>query len=346
MTAAAWTSGKRAPAAGSHPGGQVTAAAPGARVLEPPALFLIGHGSESPAGREQYFQLLSLIAARLGSARVGGGFLELAGPPVIEALDELLSARPGPPARLVAVPLVLLGASHLKVDGPEMVARARAMAPGTDFSYARAIGVHGALAELAAGRASSALEALSDAGAQPEQAAVLLVGRGSRDTDANSDLYKMARLVQDRLGTQVEAAFVSLASPGVKEALERCERLGTRSVAVVPYFLFDGVLVERAMAQAADWSRARQGRQMAGGRVLGPDAKIADVVVERYFEAIDGGAVMNCDCCRYRPTGGGEPPANPPSGGGSPPSGPRQAPARLTPASPARPEPKVGYDGP
>jgi cobalt/nickel transport system ATP-binding protein len=36
------------------------------------------------------------------------------------------------------------------------------------------------------------------------------------------------------------------------------------------------------------------------GDELGPDDRVARLVIERYDEARVGGAVMNCDCCIYR----------------------------------------------
>ena len=84
----------------------------------------------------------------------------------------------------------------------------------------------------------------------------MLVGRGSSDPDASADLYKVARLLADGRGLgMVEPAFVvrrpARASP---TALERCRRLGARRIAVVPFFLFTGVLVPRIYRQAAEWA--------------------------------------------------------------------------------------------
>ena len=83
----------------------------------------------------------------------------------------------------------------------------------------------------------------------------MLVGRGSSDPDATSDLYKFARLLADNRGLGlVEPAFAGVAQPTVPEALERCRRLGAKRIAVVPFFLFTGVLVPRIYAQAAEYA--------------------------------------------------------------------------------------------
>jgi sirohydrochlorin ferrochelatase len=193
---------------------------------------------------------------------------------------------------VVAVPLVLLGASHLKADGPDAMARARLRHPGVHFAYARALGIHPALLALAEIRVRQAV-GTEDA----SRTHVVLVGRGSSDPDANADLYKVARLLWDGRGfAGVEPAFVSLAHPSVPDALERCRLLGATRVAVVPYFLFTGVLVERIAAQARAW----RGADVVVGDHLGAVEPVANLVLERYREALEGGALMNCDLCIYR----------------------------------------------
>ena len=54
------------------------------------------------------------------------------------------------------------------------------------------------------------------------------------------------------------------------EALDRCRRLGARRVAVVPLFLFPGVLVDRIAEQAAAWAADQPDVAVAMGEPLGP----------------------------------------------------------------------------
>jgi cobalt/nickel transport system ATP-binding protein len=253
------------------------------------ALMLVGHGSRSPEGVAEYWRLAGVLRRVAPALDVGCGFIELAEPDLDAGFDALVA---GGARSVVAVPLVLLGASHLKADGPEAMARARLRHPGVHFAYARALGIHPTLLALAEARVRQVVG--------PEDAArthVVLVGRGSSDPDANADLYKVARLLWDGRGfAGVEPAFVSLAYPSVPEALERCRRLGATRVAVVPYFLFTGVLVERIAAQARAWT----GAEVVVGEHLGAVEPVANLVLERYREALEGGAVMNCDLCIYR----------------------------------------------
>ena len=254
-----------------------------------PALLLIGHGSRSGAGVDQYWALADLVRQARPHVTLGCGFIELARPDLDSAIDDLVDRGT---ESVIGVPLVLLGAGHLKSDGPVALARGRTRHPDVDFSYARGLGIHPAVLTVAEERIR-ATAAHSDS--------VVLVGRGSTDPDANADLYKVGRLLSDSRGLPaIEPAFVSLARPSVTDALERCRRLGARSIAVVPYFLFTGLLVEQIGRQARDWAAQREDTAVVVGPELGPDDRVARLVIERYDEARAGGAVMNCDCCIYR----------------------------------------------
>lgn len=265
--------------------------------------MLVGHGSRSPSGVAEYWRLADVLRAAAPGLEVGCGFIELARPRLDEGIEALVA---GGATSVVAVPLVLLGAGHMKDDGPAALHRARERHPGVVFRYARHLGIHPTILALAETRVREAVGAggpsgLSGDTPDPGGVSVILVGRGSSDPDANADLAKVARLVWDGRGfAAVEAAFVSLTPPSVPDALERCRRLGARRVVVVPYFLFTGVLVDRIGEQARDWARSHPDVDVTVGPYLGPVAPVADVVLERYSEALAGGAVMNCDLCVYR----------------------------------------------
>ena len=255
-------------------------------------LLLVGHGSRDPAADREFAAVRELVAARLAGRRVGGGFLELADPPIDEAVDDLVAAG----ARdVVAVPYVLFGAGHLKDDGPAVLGRARRRHPGVRFRLARDLGIHPAVLDVAEDRARAALAGLGDG------ARVVLVGRGSTDPDACAEFVKLARLLGDGrgLGT-VEPAFVAMTTPSVEDALERAHRLGAERLAVIPALLFSGVLVDKIGARAAAWAAARPGVAVATAPPLGSDPRLAELIVERFHEAQHGDVRMNCDLCSYR----------------------------------------------
>jgi cobalt/nickel transport system ATP-binding protein len=257
------------------------------------ALLVVGHGSRDADGVEEFWQLAEHVREAAAELPVGFGFIELTEPLVDQGIDELVARGS---TDVVSIPLVLLAAGHLKNDGPAALARARMRHPGVAFRMGRDLGIDPAVLAVAEDRAR---EALGDA--DPASSAVVLVARGSSDPDATSDVYKVARLLADRRGLGlVEPAFAGVTSPTVTEALERCRRLGARRVAVVPFLLFTGVLVPRIYGEAADWAAEHPEVDVRAGAHLGPDRRLARLVLERYREALTGPVRMNCDLCTYR----------------------------------------------
>jgi len=265
-------------------------------VAEPagrPSLLIVGHGSRSSAGVAEYWDLARAVTEQAPELTVGCGFIELAGPDLDTAIDRLVEQGA---TSIVATPLVLLGAGHLKNDGPAALHRGRHRHRGVSFTYARDLGIHPLVLGVAEERIRTAI-----GGDDPDNTVVVLVGRGSSDPDANADLYKVGRLLWDGRGLgSIEPAFVSLALPGVADALDRGLALGARRLVVVPYFIFTGVLVERIRSEARAWAGTHTAVEVTIGAHLGADPRIARLLLERYAEAVTGDVRMNCDLCVYR----------------------------------------------
>src|SRR4051812_33115941 len=249
--------------------------------------MVVGHGTRDADGLEEFWTLAGHVREAAGELPVGFGFIELAEPAVDTGIDELVSRGS---TEVVSVPLVLLAAGHLKNDGPAALTRARSRHPDVSFRMGRDLGIDPVVLEIIEERARAA-------GGD----AVVLVGRGSSDPDATSDLYKVARLLSDNRGLgMVEPAFAGVAKPSVAEALERCRRLGATRVAVVPFFLFTGVLVPRIYNEASEYAASHPELEVVAAAHLGPDRRLARLVLERYREALTGDVRMNCDLCTYR----------------------------------------------
>ncbi|HWI71619.1 MAG TPA: sirohydrochlorin chelatase, partial [Baekduia sp.] len=260
-----------------------------------PALLVVGHGTRDADGLAEFHELAALVRDAAGRLPVETGFIELAEPLVDEAVDRLVE-RVAPRA-VVSVPLVLLAAGHLKNDGPASLARARQRHPAVTFKMGRDLGIDPAVLAVAEDRIRAALPGEHD----PETTGVVLVGRGSSDPDACGDLYKVARLLADGRGLgMVEPAFAGVAAPDVPQALDRLRRLGARTIVVAPFLLFTGVLVPRLYAKASAWAAEHPDIDVRAAAHLGPDRRLARVVLERYREAIQGDVRMNCDLCTYR----------------------------------------------
>ncbi len=258
-----------------------------------PALLVVGHGTRSAAGVAEFIALVDRVRFRAGGLPVGGGFIELSRPPLTDAVSQLVAAGE---RHFGVVPLVLVAAGHAKGDIPAALAREQQRHPGICYCYGRPLGPHPTLLALLAER----LDAVLPPGAAADTT-VLLVGRGSTDPDANAEIAKVARLFWEGRGLgAVEYAFVSLAEPGVPAALERCRRLGARRIVVLPYFLLPGVLPDRVVEQAGAYGAQHPELDVSCGGLIGDSDALADLVLERYLEAVHGDIRMSCDTCLYR----------------------------------------------
>jgi sirohydrochlorin cobaltochelatase len=266
-------------------------------VTTPPALLLVGHGTRDDAGAEAFRSFVRDLGERRPDLPVAGGFIELSPPPLADAVAELTGRGV---RSFAAVPLMLVSAGHAKGDIPAALAREERRHPGTSYAYGRPLGPHPALLNVLERRVDEALRgARGEAGRAGTT--VLLVGRGSTDPDANAEVHKAARLLWEGRGyAGVETAFVSLAAPDVPSGLERCRMLGARRIVVLPYFLFTGILPDRVRTQTRAWAAAHPETEVLSADVMGPTDELAELVWERYAEAVEGDLRMNCDSCVYR----------------------------------------------
>ena len=269
--------------------------------MNPPALLLVGHGTRDDAGAEAFRSFVAQLAAAHPALPVGGGFIELSPPPLADSVARMVAAGV---RDFAAVPLVLVSAGHAKGDIPAALAREERRHPGTSYAYGRPLGPHPHLLRVLERRLDETLD-----GADRGSTTVLLVGRGSTDPDANAEVFKVARLLWEGRGyANVETAFVSLAEPSVPAGLDRCLRLGAGvphaegrgRIVVLPYFLFSGVLPDRVRDQAGAWAREHPDAEVRCAGVIGPEPELAELVMERYREAVRGDLRMNCDSCVYR----------------------------------------------
>lgn len=256
---------------------------------------MIGHGSRSPKGVKDYWGLANMLEKKRPDLKIGFGFLELANPNIEEAIDEL--AKQGI-EEIVAVPLVLLGASHLKIDGPQLLKQARKKYPEIDFKYSNSIGISSSVISLALNKIKNSIDKHKW---NSKDVAIALIGRGSSDPDANSDLYKIGRLLQEKGNfSLVEPGFVSLTAPFVPDLLDKFSLLGTKQIIISPYFLFQGILVDRIKDQYQKWNKDYPEIEIEITSTLGPDDLLVDIIFERYFQTNQQNVYMNCDCCIYK----------------------------------------------
>ena len=145
-------------------------------------LLLVGHGTVDERGVAEFTAFTDRMRRTMAGIDVAGGFIELAAPSVNEAWREL-AARGH--SVFAAVPLVLVAAGHAKGDIPAALEREVRRQPGTNYRFGRPLGPHPTLLALLADRIAAV--------APETGTAVVLVGRGSTDPDANWQTRRASR---------------------------------------------------------------------------------------------------------------------------------------------------------
>jgi sirohydrochlorin ferrochelatase len=117
--------------------------------------------------------------------------------------------------------------------------------------------------------------------------ALLLIAHGSREEDANADLY---HAVEGMRGggryALVEAAFLEIAEPTIEQAAADCVARGAQRIVLLPYFLSAGVHVRRDLAEIRDrLSGTFPGIEFRLGEPLGRHPLLLEVLDQRARDA-------------------------------------------------------------
>lgn len=264
------------------------------------AILLVGHGSRMQEGNQQLLAFAERVQDRLGSKYpiIETCFLELTTPTIAQGIAACIERGA---TRVTLVPIILFGAGHSKIHIPYAIDVAREQYPGVEFSYGKPIGVHPKALEILASRLEEAGLSLERVGEERTEDAILIVGRGSSDPDANSDLFKVSRLLWERTPVKfVETCYIGVTEPNFEDGLKRCLALGAKRVFILPYFLFTGVLIKRIEGFMEPFRTSYPDVELKLAEYFGFHDALIELIQERAEEAAQGDVKMNCDHCQFR----------------------------------------------
>jgi len=258
-------------------------------------ILICGHGSRDKEGTDGFREMVAKLQQRYPDKVVDYGFLEFAHPVYAAAVERMYHQGV---RDITALPAILFAGSHAKNDIPYEMNTLQSQYPDLTITMGSHLGITAPLLQL-----SKQIIEQAEAKYEPmprELMCLLVVGRGTTDPDANSDVAKLTRLLWEGMGFgYATTAYIGATKPLLKDTLPLLEKLPFSRIIVLPVFLFTGILLKRIYEQV-EAHQATSARQYISTASYGSDELLLQAIDERLQEATQGSPNMNCQLCKYR----------------------------------------------
>ena len=262
-------------------------------------VMICGHGSRSKSAVTEFAVLAEKLTPLFPEWPVEYGYLEFATPVIKTGLDKL---REQGVNHVLAVPGMLFAAGHAKNDIPSVLNTYAAQHDIT-IQYGRELAVDLKMLAAAGDRVTEALDRADRENGPVErhETCLVVIGRGSSDPDANSNVAKVARMMVESLGLGwCETGFSGVTFPLVEPCLENVTKLGFKRIVVFPYFLFSGILIDRIYGFTDEVAARHPDIEFVKAGYLNDHDQVIATFADRVREILTGSNNMNCSMCKYR----------------------------------------------
>lgn len=264
---------------------------------ETSAIMIYGQGSCDESVVDEFNKLAKHMRERLPKYDVESGFLGNTAPLARLGLKKLIERGA---KKIICLPGMLFTAKHQNNDLPSEINNFASLHPNIEITYARELAIDPKL--LAAIRDQiEECEAAAPTNIDRKETLLMVVGHGTKDADANSNVHKIARMLWEGMGFGwAEVSYSNEAYPLVDEGLKHATKFGYKRIIVFPYFLFTGILVQRIYAWANEAAAAHPDVEVLNASYLKDHTQLLDCFVDSIEEALVGSNAMNCLLCKYR----------------------------------------------
>lgn len=200
------------------------------------AVLLVGHGSRSKISNQQFSQLAEAVAVNCHIPLFRYAFLELASPSILAEVKVCVEKGA---KEIIVYPLLLLTAGHAKVDIPNELAKAQKIYPTVVFRFEKPLGIQEAIIEIVEKRLAEKQFY------ENKNALVIFVGRGSHDQQQINEFEKVRFSLEKKLNSNsVQSSYLVGGHISFETAVEKAKHSSYKTIFVVPYLLFRGVLLQ------------------------------------------------------------------------------------------------------
>jgi len=252
-------------------------------------IMVCGHGSRDKDAEREFGRVAAGLKKRFPDLPVEYGFLEFSAPNIHMGLNALLEQGV---EDIYAVPGMLFAATHAKNDIPSVLTTYAEQNDGVAVHYGKELGLHPAMIDAFQARIYESL------GLDPENppeslydTMLVVVGRGTSDTEANAEAAKLTRIVNENMGFGwADTVYSGVTYPSVGVGLERLMKLGFKCIVVAPYFLFTGRLVKRIFGYVDKVAGDNPSIEFIKTPYLNDHEKVIDAFEVRVREILDDNA--------------------------------------------------------
>jgi len=244
-------------------------------------VLLVGHGTRDAAGTTQFLQLRDELATLLEPTPVQASLLEFQEPTIEQGWNALAGRDV---SHVHVAPLLLFAAGHAKQDIPEAIQACQKSTPDMSYDQCRPLSRHRQILKLIIQRLEESFDQITS---QPQRTAVLMVGRGSYDPCASTDMQVLTELVKHRTDfASVSTAFYAMANPRLPEVLEQLSSNDQIDAVIVqPHLLFEGRLYQAIAKIVAETAKKYSHIRWMISGYLGPDPLVAQALATRIQQA-------------------------------------------------------------
>lgn len=241
------------------------------------AILIIGHGSSHAQALEEFLQLVEKIRRWYPQHCVDYAYLEFTEPTIQQSIERCVERGI---QSIVAVPALLLAAGHVKTDIPSELNRAQQRYPYLEIRYATHLHLHPAIVTLCKQRIE---EQLNQCGITDlSHVHLIVVGRGTVDSDANSDVAKLMRILWEELGFGWgSVAFLAATDPPLERVLQHVIQLPYKPIFVFPFMLFHGYLYTKVQTILRRFADSYPEWNAVLVEYLNADALVAEALRDR-----------------------------------------------------------------
>ena len=238
------------------------------------AILYIGHGTRSKKGADEAKAFLHRVMSDVKIEIQELSFLELTKPFIDEGFTRCVERGA---TSICVVPIFLLSAGHIKADIPDALKPLKEKYPHIPVDMAEPFGVRTDILNAMTELIKDTVPNLS-----PKDS-ILIVGRGSSDPTVHHNFAEIANGMRERLGVHVvNVCYLAATTPTFQDGIHQISETVKSRVIVVPYLLFEGLLLAEVRAEVQ--KRKKAGESVILTKALGKHQTMRKIIVKRAAE--------------------------------------------------------------